>query len=119
MLDTVSEIKPGMIVKTKGSIIPMSVNAVEGMQVACYWFDGNILNKGDFSFWDLSASEPQPVENSIAMGNTVRLRSGSPLMYVEKIEFKKNKPHAICSWQAGNAHYLKKFNALALVRVDH
>jgi uncharacterized protein YodC (DUF2158 family) len=118
MLDSISEIKPGMIVKTKGSVIPMAVDAVDGLQVGCYWFDNDMLKKADFYHAELVPLKQDMAASSLLAGHQVRLKSGSPVMKVERIEFKKNKPYAICSWRSGNAQYLKKFNSLALEKVE-
>jgi uncharacterized protein YodC (DUF2158 family) len=118
MLDSITEIKPGMIVKLKGRVIPMSVHAVEEHAICCYWFSDHKLHKADFSHKELIVLGEEVNAHSILAGHVVRLKSGSPLMTVERIEFKKNKPHAVCSWQADRNHYLKKFNSLALEKIE-
>ncbi len=114
MIDSISEIKPGMVVKSKGSVIPMSVNAVDGPAVGCYWFIGSMLHKAEFPYGELLAIENDHKASPLLAGHRVALRSGSPVMKVERIEFTKNKPHAVCTWQQGDSHFVKKFNSLAL-----
>ncbi len=118
MIDSISEIKPGMIVKSKGSVIPMSVNTVDGQNISCYWFNGHVLNKSDFHYKDLDILMDEVKVHSLLTGNQVMLKSGSPLMTVESIEFKNNRPHATCSWKADHNHYLKNFNFLALQKME-
>jgi uncharacterized protein YodC (DUF2158 family) len=117
MLGSIHQIQAGMVVKLKGSIMPMSVNSIEGNIADCYWFDGRALNKADFNIQDLVIHQPEINVTPVLAGGNVILRSGGPVMHVERIEFRKNKPHAICAWQFNNNHYLKKFNSAALQNV--
>ena len=107
-----------MIVKFKGTVIPLSVNAIDEHTACCYWFDGNVLHKEDFNYSDLLVLREEVKVHALLANDLVKLKSGSPIMQIEQIEFRKNKPHANCFWKADNNHYVKSFNLLVLEKIE-
>lgn len=53
-------------------------------------------------------------DETIQVGDTVKLKSGGPVMTVESVENYGGHPYAHCSWFDGAKRCAEQFNTLAL-----
>jgi uncharacterized protein YodC (DUF2158 family) len=117
MNTSMTQISVGMLVKPHSGAAWMTVHETGTMVSTCYWFNGHVLQKKDFMNHELGMSDTYLQVEGLLAGDKVRLRSGSPDMEIARIEFRKGKPFAICSWEVLNEQHVKHFNALSLEKL--
>lgn len=96
----------------------MTVHQVEEHSALCYWFDGYEFNKTELPLSELVINAAAPESGQLFTGYRVKLHSGSPEMEIQKIEFSGRHQYANCTWQWNGNHYVKRFNVLALAKMD-